>query len=86
MPYIAVSQRKPAREVCPLTIGELNYCISMLVQEWIERKGGLRDDALNAAIGVLEYAKLELFRRVVAPYEDKKILEHTDIYSPSFLP
>ena len=31
-------------------------------------------------IGVLECAKLELYRRVAAPYEDDKIDENGDVY------
>ena len=37
-------------------------------------------DELNAAIGVLECAKLELYRRVVAMYEDGKIKENGDVF------
>jgi hypothetical protein len=33
----------------------------------------------NSAIGVLECAKLELYRRVIGPYEDIKIIENGDV-------
>lgn len=33
----------------------------------------------NKAIGVLECIKQEYYRRVVAPYEDKKIVENGDV-------
>jgi hypothetical protein len=36
---------------------------------------------VNEAIGVLECAKLELYRRVAAPYEDEKIAESGDVYT-----
>ena len=36
----------------------------------------------NAAIGVLECAKLELYRRAAATYEDAKLAEHGDVYGP----
>jgi len=38
---------------------------------------------INAIIGALECAKLELYRRVAAPYEDDKIAENGDVYTQS---
>ena len=35
---------------------------------------------LNELIGALECAKQELYRRVVAPYEEDKIEENGDVY------
>jgi len=35
--------------------------------------------------GVLECAKLELYRRIAAPYEDTKIEENGDVYSEAVL-
>jgi hypothetical protein len=37
--------------------------------------------AINDCLGALEGAKLELYRRVAAPYEDRKIQENGDVYS-----
>ena len=34
---------------------------------------------LNRAIGILESCKLEFYRRMAAPYEDKKIEENGDV-------
>ena len=31
-------------------------------------------------VGVLECAKLELYRRMAAPYEDEKIEDNGDVY------
>ena len=56
--------------------GVLNYIISSLIAKLY--KTSYTD--LNAAIGMLECAKLELYRRRLAPYEDKKIAEHGDVY------
>lgn len=55
--------------------GELNYVITKLLKEVYP----LRYFHLNKAIGVLECAKLEYYRRVAAPYEDKKIQESGDV-------
>jgi hypothetical protein len=55
--------------------GDYNYIITQLIHSFISGKG-LKYETLNAAIGILECAKLELSRMVVSPYEDKKIEEN----------
>lgn len=60
--------------------GELNFQITRLVDDWLGAQGGLRYEKINAAIGALECAKLELYRRVAAPYEDQKRHENGDVY------
>jgi len=45
----------------------------------IEKKG-LSYSNVNEIIGALECIKLELYRRVAAPYEDLKIEENGDVY------
>lgn len=51
--------------------GELNYVISRIIHKYIQTFGCCYT-TLNEAIGVLECAKLELYRIICAPYEDKK--------------
>jgi hypothetical protein len=63
--------------------GFLNYCITKLVWSFIHSQSE-KYDAYNAAIGALECAKLELYRRKVAEYEDGKIESNGDVYFPSF--
>jgi len=83
MPYITQSTRividpflNPIlNETDRCTIGELNYIITSIVHKWIEKQG-LTYENLNAAIGVLDCAKMELYRMVAAPYEDTKIKEN----------
>jgi len=60
------------------TPGELNHQISVLLHTWLNTRG-LTYKNLNAAIGALECAKLELYRQVAAPYEDKKKEEHGSV-------
>lgn len=60
--------------------GEFNYYISTLINWYIHQKGKSYS-TLNELIGVLECAKLELYRRVAAPYEDIKIEENGDVYT-----
>lgn len=64
----------------PENAGELNYVITRLVDAYLTNKGQMRYAHLNEAMGVLECAKQELYRRVVSPYEDKKIVESGDVY------
>jgi hypothetical protein len=83
MPYLRADQklRLDAKHNYPIpqTPGELNYLITRAIQEYL----GLYTpsyEKLNSAIGALECAKMELYRRMVAPYEDKKIKENGDVY------
>jgi len=85
MPYISLERRtkidKLIRNFFDITNdiseGDLNYIISRTIHEWIStHDDGLRYHVLNRAIGVLECAKLELYRKVAAPYEDNKRNEH----------
>jgi len=58
--------------------GELNFKVTELVDMFLG--DSLNYSRINEAIGALECAKLELYRRVAAPYEDKKIKENGDVY------
>ncbi len=78
MPYIPQAKRDaigPLVAVADNHInspGELNYAISRLVHSYAWSNGPVNYEGLNAIIGVLEAAKLEFYRTVVALYEDQK--------------
>lgn len=55
--------------------GNLNYFLYKLSQRLCKRYKNWRD-----ILGELEAAKLEIYRRQTAPYEDKKIEENGDIF------
>lgn len=55
--------------------GALNYCFTRLLKALYPP----RYFNYNRAIGVLESCKLEFYRRMVAPYEDRKILENGEV-------
>ncbi len=81
MPYVdAEARERLDGGAPPETPGELNYAITKLVDDYLVRKGGLRYRHLNEVVGVMECAKLELYRRLAAPYEDVKIGEAGDVY------
>ena len=58
--------------------GELNYIITSLVQTYVAGHG-VSYQRFNDVMGALEGAKLELYRRGIAPYEDRKANENGDV-------
>lgn len=81
MPYISQEDRKfLAQGVDPVTAGGLNYSISRLCDNFIMSKG-LNYNTLNEVIGVLACVQQELYRRVVAPYEDQKMRSNGDVFN-----
>lgn len=80
MPYInGVERANLAAGPTPTTAGQLNYLITKLCTTYIAQRG--KDyDTINTVVGVLESAKLELYRRVAAPYEDARKQENGDVY------
>ncbi len=61
------------------TKGDMNYCITQLVLAYTEYHGKSYN-TLSDVTGVLNDVKTEFERRVVAPYEDKKIGQNGDVY------
>lgn len=81
MPYITIDARKRLDSGGrPETAGELNYLLTKLVDDFLTEKGELRYSHLNEVMGALECAKLELYRRIAAPYEDQKLSQNGDVY------
>lgn len=81
MPYIDQNVRDELnfQGATPKFPGELNYKISILLDQYIA-DCGLNYTVLNEVIGVLECAKMEIYRRVVAPYEDVKLCDNGEVY------
>lgn len=84
MPYIAQGRRKEIDEYiidnfAIKNAGELNYLLTKLIRNYFNFNGR-RYQQINDIVGALEGAKMEFYRRVAAPYEDKKILENGDVY------
>ena len=61
-------------------MGDLNYTITKLCDAYLSTEVGIRYARINDLIGALECAKLELYRRVAAPYEDTKVTQNGDVY------
>ena len=85
MPYIKKIDRErlsPLAHVIETTTistpGELNYLLTLLTHKFLNEKPE-NYQSYNDAIGALEGAKLELYRRHVGPYENIKIKENGDV-------
>ena len=86
MPYIKQERREEMRAIgasghhpTMQVAGELNFEITVKINKYLETHD-LCYQTINDIVGALEGAKLEFYRRVVAPYEDQKILENGDVY------
>ena len=89
MPYIQESDRlrfdfaldtlAALLKVSPNYEGDLNYCISKLTNTLLQ--DNLKYAEVNRIIGALECAKLEIYRRLVSPYEDEKVVENGDVFT-----
>ena len=80
MPYIKPGRRgRLDKGALPLDVGDLNYSITRLCQEYLAVTPRTYAD-YNAVMGVLECAKLELYRRQVAGHEDDKCESNGDVY------
>lgn len=81
MPYIKPQKRAWLLDKYedPENAGELNFLITAVVIEYLLMNKESYQ-SYNDALGALEGAKLELYRRKIAPYEDKKIVENGDVY------
>lgn len=79
MPYIPQEQRNVHTRQHPQSPGQLNWAITELIREYLDHKGSSYG-VYNEVIGMLECCKLELYRRVIANYEDSKCELNGDVY------
>mgnify|MGYP001560899514 CR=1 FL=1 len=88
MPYIKKPERLPPDKWDTATFfedvfgskpGVLNYAFTQTIKLYL-KANGTSYRTFNEIVGALECAKLELYRRLIAPYEDTKIQENGDIY------
>lgn len=83
MPYI-LSQDYERAVDSPKTAGELNFAITCLMMRYLDRKGLSYTNAAETIAATTE-AAAEFRRRVLVPYEDKKIAENGDVYPAHLL-
>ena len=86
MPYISREARKDVQSIIDsvnavdFEIGVLNYIITKFCLYYIKHHKASYQ-TYNDVIGVLECAKMEMYRRMVVPYETKKRNEHGEVYN-----
>jgi hypothetical protein len=84
MPYIKQEDRDRLENAIDdladrvLTDGQLNYAITRLVVRYFAHNGWCYD-LIARAVGALECVKLEFYRRLAGPYEDKAITKNGDL-------
>lgn len=80
MPYITQDAKtRIFQGDVPSTPGELNYRITQVLRCYLHLHG-TNYTTLNDCLGALEGAKLELYRRVVVPYEESKRELNGEVY------
>lgn len=82
MPYIRSYLRRllDTKNKFAVAPGDLNYQITKLCVDYCNRRKPHDYTLYNEVMGALECAKQEFYRRMVVPYEDKKIEENGDVY------
>ena len=79
MPYIEKKQRPEVVEKGATDAGELNYLLTYHILRYLNSMG-LCYQTINDIVGALKCCSDEFYRRIVVPYEDKKIEMNGDVY------
>ena len=92
MPYIPQTRRDEinfellddSRDECglewtPQNAGDLNFLVTCFIDNYL-LKNVTRYANINEMIGALECCKLELYRKIAAPYENLKEVENGAVY------
>ena len=80
MPYITPTYRVLLENgMPPENPGSLNYLLTKQIVDYFFRNQ-CNYQTINDILGALEGCKLEFYRRIVIPYEDKKKLANGDCY------
>lgn len=82
MPYIKKEDRTKFSygidNLWPANPGELNYVLTEIIYNYLERNGE-KYQTYNDIVGSLECCKMEVYRRRIGSYEDKKIESNGDL-------
>lgn len=85
MPYICKEDRKYYYKsvhkvpVEAMSIGDLNYFLTSVAMRWLGKQR-FNYETLALIVGMLSTMKSEFVRRVLNPFEDKKIKENGDVF------
>lgn len=81
MPYIKGEGKRDKLIFCednPINCGELNFKLHDVIHDYLDHTG-LSYQSIDEIEGAFGQVMREFNRRIVAPYEDKKIKENGDI-------
>jgi hypothetical protein len=90
VPYIRTERRGPLDSFIERlsnqigSPGELNYALTRLVVLYLDRGHTFHPTSYGdfaTVTGVIENVKQELYRRLIAVYEDAKLAQHGDVYT-----
>jgi hypothetical protein len=80
MPYLENGIRASlAQGRVAKTPGELSFSMSQLIKGYIAMRG-TSYGTFNDIVGAMECLKLELYRRLIGTYEQKKCDENSDVF------
>lgn len=79
MPYIDTKTKDKVHQFGPRTPGELNFAITEILIGYLKEKKESYQ-TYNDMMGAMNGSLLELYRRKIIPYEDKKIEANGDVY------
>lgn len=81
MPYIKQENRLKFKSAAHFlgdtaeTSGELNYVVTEITHRYLKKKG-VSYAHINEVIGMLDCCRMELYRKIAAPYENGKEAEN----------
>lgn len=79
MPYIPRSEKlKVDKDNLITNAGQFNYALHQVISIYLEQND-MSYQSCNDIIGAMECAKMELYRRIIAPYEDRKKIQNGDV-------
>ena len=94
MPYISTGARDQLKSLprsvtqpiqrSAMNAGELTYQITEVIQAYL-RANGLSYQSIAEILGSLRGAELDLERRIITPYEEKKQEDNGDVWDPELL-
>ena len=79
MPYIDTRTKDKVHQFGPRTPGELNFAITEVLIGYLKEKKESYQ-TYNDIMGALEGCKLEIYRRKIGIYEEKKKTDNGDVY------
>lgn len=90
MPYVSKAAKHSVDGGAPQTVGELTYAITRELGSFLVAAPELTDgrigyEHLAACLGALEGAKLDLIKRIIDPYEQRKRAENGDVWPDGIL-